>query len=154
MFQERNMNEIELNGSKYQYGKLDALTQFHVARRLMPFFATLLEAVTDLRKSLPADFDFKSATLEDVSSKVNIFEVAAGPISDVLSKMSDEDVDYIIKRCLTVCRKLQGDSWAVIIVKNQFMFELDLPTMIGLVIAVAQGFLGSLFPTEQQPSAS
>jgi len=123
------MNEpIEIGGNSYRIGQMDVRKQFHVARRLAPL--------------LPGLGAMKSADKGDLIESV-------GPIAEILSKMSDEDVNYIIDACLAVCARSQGASAPARVVNNagQLMFQdITMPQMIQLAVAVIQGNMSGFFP--------
>jgi hypothetical protein len=57
--------------------------------------------------------------------------------------MSDEDVDYVLKKCLTVCQKHNGSNWAPLMRNGNLMFDdLDLATLMQLSMEVVQDNLG------------
>lgn len=121
------MIEFEINGVQYRSDRMDAKKQFHVARRLAPLLA-------GLGGSLKSD---KASFSEFI-----------GPIADALSKMSDEDTDYVIDACLRIVQRRQGQNWQAITARSgDLMFDdIDLPVMLRLTVAVIQQSLGGFFP--------
>ena len=85
--------EFELGAHTYRAGKLDAVSQLHIVRRLAPILTTL-----------------RSVAAEGVG------ETALQQAVEALGEISDEAVEYIIQRCLSkVQRKRQGDTgWTAI----------------------------------------
>lgn len=45
------------------------------------------------------------------------------PMADVLSKMSDEDADYITKTCLSIVQRKQGMEWVSLMSDSRLMFD-------------------------------
>jgi hypothetical protein len=140
------MSQIKVKGEEYACGKLNALAQFHVVRRLGPMLVVAGISVEMLRTGM-------KVALDDMVSM-------AGPVMELLSKMSDKDVDYILFTCLAVVKRKQGDQWAPITVKdtNQLMFhDIDMPAMIRLVVEVLKenlaGFLTELGAEPTSPSS-
>jgi hypothetical protein len=135
------MDETEINGATYKSGKLDTRTAFHVARRLAPILA-----------KLPATQANPNAGLTEILS----------PMADALASMSDADADYVIGSCLGVCQRKEGARWAPIWNKtaNALQYEdIDLPSMMQLVMGVLQEQLGPFFGSlpgtgTQSPPAS
>lgn len=87
--------EFTVGDHDYRANKMDALTQFHVLRRLSPVIGALKDlAGGDTSKGLDS----------------------LGPIAEVAARLPDEDVNYIIDRCLsTVQRKKDGDTgWVAV----------------------------------------
>lgn len=131
---------VDIEGFSYSIGKLDGMNQFHVVRRLSPLLAPLAEA-------------FKKAKEKDVP--FDFIDVALGPLSEVVSTMSDTDVEYVINKCMSVCRrKTETGTWAPVFVKNGgLMYQnMSMTTMLRLTVSVVKENLGSFFLTEQQPS--
>jgi hypothetical protein len=121
------MNDIvEVGGQKYRIGRIDARKQFHVARRLAPLLAGM----------------------SGVPDKSAGFAAFLGPLTDALSGMSDEDVDYVLDICLGVCQRLQPNGHpAPVMVRGGLMFEdIDMGQMIQLAVKVIQENLGGFFP--------
>jgi hypothetical protein len=121
------MNDIvEVGGQKYRIGRIDARKQFHVARRLAPLLAGM----------------------SGVPDKSAGFAAFLGPLTDALSGMSDEDVDYVLDVCLGVCQRIQPNGHpAPVMVRGGLMFEdIDMGQMIQLAVKVIQENLGGFFP--------
>lgn len=118
---------IEVGGQQYRIGRLDAKKQFHVARRLAPLLAGLGGALQGESKG---------------------FTQLVTPIAEALSKMSDEDTDYVIDTCLAVVQRQSNNQWASVMVRNGgLMFQdIDMAQMLQLTVAVVQGNLGNFFP--------
>ena len=124
--------EFEVAGHKYRAGRLDAMTQFHVTRRLGP--ALVVAGVTFKMMQ-----EGMRTTLED-------WVAVAGPIMEVVSKMSDTDVDYIIFRCLAVVQRRDGDRWAPVLTQDRdaLMYQdLDMAEMLRLTVEVLRGNLAN-----------
>ncbi|MBN3848623.1 hypothetical protein G3N58_17600 [Paraburkholderia sp. Ac-20342] len=120
---------VEIGGHKYRIGRIDARKQFHVARRLAPLLAGMSGA-------LGAD---RGAG----------FGAFIGPLTEALSGMSDDDVDYVLDVCLGVCQRLQpnGQGAPVIARSGGLMFEdIDMGQMIQLAVKVIQENLSGFFP--------
>lgn len=85
--------EFAVGEHTYRAGKLDAVSQLHIVRRLAPILATL-----------------RSVAAEGVGEDALQKAVAA------LGEISDEAVEYIIAKCLAkVQRKRPGDTgWTAI----------------------------------------
>lgn len=122
------MIEFEINGVQYRSDRMAAKKQFHVARRLAPLLAGLGGSALRGEKAGFAEF--------------------IGPIAEALSKMSDEDTDYVIDECLRTVQRLQGERWQSVTSRGgDLMFDdIDLPVMLRLTVAVIQQSLGGFFP--------
>jgi hypothetical protein len=135
------MAQFELNGAAYTSGRLDAMKQFHVTRRLLPILAEMGMSASML------------AQLREEEATGGIVGVM-GPVMDIISKMPDEDVEYIVRTCLAVVKRQQGEAWAPVQAANgHLMFaDIDMTVMIRLTIEVLKGNLEGFFGTP--PSAA
>lgn len=149
------MNYIEVNGARYQIGKLSAMQQFHLGRRLGPALIMAGIGIDMLRKGMRPDMD-------------DIIAIAQ-PILEVLSKMDDKEAEYIIFTALRAVSIQQGDKYAPLMTADgaRLMFEnIEMPDMMRLVGEVIKDNLGnflkgldgeltsssSLVPSQQQPT--
>ena len=117
---------IEVGGNSYRIGRLDARKQFHVARRLAPI--------------LPALGGMKTG--KDMMMSI-------APVAEALSKMSEEDTDYVLDTCLAVCQRIQGNGQGAPLMARGggLMFQdIDMPQMIQLTIQVLRENLAGFFP--------
>lgn len=122
--------KLAVNGHTYAIGKLNALTQFHISRRLAPMLAQMGISLNSLRKGVSSD-------LED-------FLPVLGPVTDMMAKMSDEDVNYILFTCLSVVSRQSGDKFSAVSTGTNLMFEdIDMPTMLRLVVEVVKENMGT-----------
>lgn len=122
------MNLI-LHGTEYSSrGRLDSFTQLHIARKLGP----TLPIVEGLVKQENSE---KSKDLVTVL---------------MLSHISDEDTEYIIKKCLGVVTRQQttGPFAPVLSPQGMLMFDdMTMSDMLGLTIAIIEENLGDFFRT-------
>src|SRR6266566_5255373 len=96
------MQEIEINGKNYRVGRLNAIDQWHVFRKLAPVLSGLGQTFS----SLPS--------------------------------LSDDDTEYVLRKCLAACTRHNGDQWSRISAPNgAIMFDdLDMMQMIRLTVEV------------------
>lgn len=115
------MVEFQVEGLTYRTtGKLDARTQFHVARRLAPVLVAMGG--------------------EDMIASVAI----------ALGKMTDADADYVLDACLAKVQRQQGTAWASVAApQGQIMFaDMDMGALAQMVMAVLkEANLPGFFPT-------
>lgn len=136
----------DINGQKYRIGKLTPKEQFHVARRLVPLLTGLAGAAMP---SVLAGVTDAAALTDDALGQILL------AFSGGLSKMSNEDSEYVIDTCLSAVQRKQGEIWAPVLVKGGMMFaDIRLPDMVQLVVAVVQENLGSFFPGAAAPPAT
>jgi uncharacterized protein YejL (UPF0352 family) len=128
------VHEHVINDVRYQIGRMPVKDQFHVARKIAPVVAGLgrgyaMAAVSAVDSS-------------NVNADENLFE-ALTPVADILSKMQDAEVDYVLNKCLSVVAKWNGQGWTRVMSNGNMMFDdMDLPTMVQLVMEVVQSNLG------------
>ena len=135
------MNEVEIDGNRYQIGRLDAKTQFHVARRVAPLLSALGQGAAALDGAAPDP--------EGEVSDGDMLKVF-GPLANALSAMDDAQCDYVINRCLSVVRRHNGQQWTPVMAPNgALMFDADhgftMQVMMRLTIAVIQENIGGFF---------
>ncbi len=123
------MSELEVLGATYRIGKMNALTQLHVGRRLLPALIAVGIRAEDLgRKEGVGIVDFME------------------PAVKLMGSMKDEDVNYVLFKCLAAVTRQQGERWAQIVNGERMMFEdIDMPSMVRLTAAVLQENLGGFF---------
>jgi hypothetical protein len=121
--------ETTINDKQYRSGKLDAMKQFHIARRVAPALTGLVSA-----------FSGAGASQED-------FARALGPLADAVAQMPDADAEYVLGTCLAVVsRQTDPTTWAPIWREGRLVFDdIDLGTMIQLAAKVIQDNLGNIF---------
>ena len=135
---------IEMDGNSYQIGKINALKQFHVSRRLGPILAAMGISLQTLAKGMKPD--------------MMDFAEIVGPASAVLARMTDDDANYIIFECLGVVTRKQSDGrYSKVMIDGVMAFEdIELPGMLQLIVLVLQSnignFLKGLGDEEKLPS--
>lgn len=145
--------EIECKGHKYSLGKLPAMQEFHVLRRLSGLLTGLLGMV-DLGTPAKEVLADKKTPNED---KIKTLVESLGtkdlggmlePLTRELSSMDDADAEYIIQTCLSVVKREQSPGqWASVMANGQFMFEdMDMVVMLTLTAKVVMGNMQSFFP--------
>lgn len=135
--------DFSVAGKDYRARKMDAMQQFHIARRLTPVIGALIEAVPkDAIKGDKVDL-----------SKIDPLKMLE-PIAGIISKMSDEDSEYILFACMENCERSlgKGAGWSAVKVKGgKIMYDdIDLPVMLQIFWAVVQENLGNFFPEAPQ----
>lgn len=125
------MNDtVEIKGATYQIGRMPPITQFHISRRLGPMLAVLGISLSQLENGA------KKTVLD--------FAPMLGPVMDIMSKMSNEDSEFIIFTCLAVVKRDQGEGRFAPITKGTAMMfdDIDMPAMLRLVVEVLRTNLG------------
>jgi hypothetical protein len=123
------MKTIELKGTTYVIGKLDAMKQFHVTRRLAPLLAAAGESASQV-KDLEVD---------------GIFMRMAMAVTTGLASMKDEDAEFIIGTCCDAVQRQVGDKRIAIRAGGRFFDDIDMMTMMRLTSEVVQENCGDFF---------
>jgi hypothetical protein len=144
------ITETQLGGQTYQLHKLDAMSQWHLTRRLAPVLATIGISVGSLPKA-------------DQALDLDKFMPMIGPVAQMLSMMSDETSEFIIYKCLTAVRRKDTDKWFPLLANDgrTLMYaDIDMVAMLRLTVAVLKhnllNFTEGLGATlnSQSPSAT
>ena len=131
------MADIEIAGIHFRTGRMNTIDQFHVGRRVMPLFSKLGPAL-----ARPTE----GATPQQMESFVID---AAGRFVDAIGTLEDAECNYVLDKCLSICSRKQGDTWAPIWNSSvmRLMFEdIDMVVMLRLCFTVLQENLGAFFP--------
>ncbi|MCA8249262.1 hypothetical protein LGN13_10690 [Burkholderia multivorans] len=164
--------EIELNGTRYAIGKLSAMQQFHVSRRIAPiippmipvlmkFYAELEQADVARQQAVAnaalaalaegkVPIEAADAPAVDKSSEllsmVDAIAPVLQPFADALAGLKDEDAEYVFGTCLSVVERWQGAGWAKVwsVAHKTSMFDdIGIDVMLPLVVRVVVANLGS-----------
>ncbi len=142
------MREETVNDVTYRIGRLNAKQQFNVLRRLGPVFAAAKPAARLwVEEAAKATQGGEKLPVEPGKMVDEIFD-SVGPLVSALGTLSDETTDYVLGTCLgVVFMNRSGSSWAPVANRQgQMMFDdLDLMTMLRLVLLVLQDNLSSFF---------
>lgn len=125
--------EIELDGHTYRIGKLDAIKQWHVFRRLIPVLGSFSGLFS-------IDQDVVRSTM------LNQFL----PVFKQLGAMSDLDTDFVLNTCLSVVTRkdtVVPDGWQrVMIQPGHLQFDdIEMVLMLQLTKYVVMENLSSFF---------
>ncbi|CAG9196745.1 phage tail assembly chaperone [Burkholderia vietnamiensis] len=163
--------EVQLNGVRYAIGKLNAMQQFHVSRRIAPiippmipvlmkFYAELeqadvareqeranaaLAALAEGKEPSEAADAPAADKSRELLSMVDAIAPVLQPFADALAGLKDEDAEYVFGTCLSVVERWQGASWAKVwnIAHKTSMFDdIGIDVMLPLVVRVVVANLG------------
>lgn len=135
-------NAFKVNGKKFKVGKINALKQYHIVRRLGPILSDII----------PLAKQFKREAGKEKTEDQMLADIAAlaQPIMAGLSKLSDADAELVLMGLCSAVEiyQEQFSSWAHISNGSQFMIQnLELPELIqcaGRAFAFnLSGFFGS-----------
>ncbi|KWC56571.1 phage tail assembly chaperone [Burkholderia ubonensis] len=163
--------EIELNGARYSIGKLSAIQQFHVSRRIAPiippmipvlmkFYAELEQAdvarqqaranaaLAALAEGGTPDEEADAPAADksrDLLPLVDAVAPVLQPFADALAGLKDEDAEYVFGTCLSVVERWQGAGWAKVwsaAHKTSMFDDIGIDVMLPLVVRVVVANLG------------
>ncbi|MBJ9658358.1 hypothetical protein I5588_27930 [Burkholderia multivorans] len=163
--------EIELNGTRYAIGKLSAMQQFHVSRRIAPIIPPMIPVLMKFYAELEqADVAREQARANaalaalaegkvpseaadapaadksrELLSMVDAIAPVLQPFADALAGLKDEDAEYVFGTCLSVVERWQGAGWAKVwsVAHKTSMFDdIGIDVMLPLVVRVVVANLG------------
>lgn len=140
------MSESRVGEHNYRIGKLSPRQQLHVFRRISPVIASAGGIASIQNLSAAA-----GASTEGGISADQVFAFAGmlAPMLEILAKMPDAEIDYVIDACLGVCSREQdgGRGWAPVMHSGAMAFEdIDLLQMLELTgkVLIGDGSGGGL----------
>jgi hypothetical protein len=152
---------LKINDVEYRTDTLDLREQLHVARRLHPIVGAIKESfmrgsifLLKFGQKKEADPDATEKP-EEVTLKFEEFlnEIdAIEPFTTALGKMSDEDTDYIMSKCLAKSYRINRNPATgevvglhpVVDANGRMMYDdIKLDTALQLVWSVASESLGN-----------
>ena len=109
----------------YQIGRMDAFTQFHVARKLSPALGLIDGLVA--KKNEGKDFTVLALL--------------------IMNQLGDSDVEYVMNKCLAIVHRQQPTGWAKLTAgAGQIMFDdTTLDELLNISVAVIVENLGDFF---------
>ena len=136
------MNElITIGEHEYSIGRLNALDQFHVSRKIAPIVPTLMPIITEVAKG-DLSKAIESIELGDNNELGSLEPLAQAlePFMEAFAKMPEDDFNYVIHKCLSVVKR----SSSVVCRGQTIMFDdLDMGQILPLVVAVIRVSLGN-----------
>ena len=140
------LDTIQVFGQSYKIGRMNAITQFHVMRRLHALAASAGETLAAVQK-MGGAAELERAIREKRPGE-NIMEVIE-PVMRALGHMTDEEVNYVLHNCLVVVERqvTGGNGWAPVMPQpGSLMFsDIGMPHMIVLVWHVLRVNLANFF---------
>ena len=154
--------EIKLGGNRYQIGKLSAMQQFHVSRRIAPIIPSMIPVLmkfyAEIERTRNATANAALAALasdaggagaaaeqRDVLGLVDSIAPVLQPFADALAGLKDEDAEYVFGTCLSVVERQHQNSWAKVwsaAHKTSLFDDMDMGSMLPLVVRVVVENLG------------
>lgn len=136
-----NNDLIEIGEYKYQIGKLNALDQLHVSRRIAPIIPTIAPLLVQLVDAGLTDLDEgEPLDIEMLKTLAPSFQ----PFAEALAEMTDEHTEYVLSKCMSVVRRKTNDGFAAVWRgKSPAFDDMEMSEILPLVIAVLRSSLGN-----------
>ena len=138
--------QITISGKNYTIGRLNALDQLHVSRKIAPIIPSLIPIISEvskggLSKVIESMESGDDVELENIDLKeLDGLSTALSPLMDVIAGMSEGDTNLVIHKCLSVVIR----DGAVLCRGESIMFDdLDMMQILPLVVAVIRKNLGN-----------
>ncbi|RJL71687.1 phage tail assembly chaperone [Acinetobacter radioresistens] len=136
---------MKIDNHNYTIGRLNALDQLHVSRKIAPIVPNLIPIISEvakggLAKAIEA-IDANSENLDGVDiSNLDGLSTALAPLMNAIAAMSEDDTNYVIHKTLSVVHR----EGAILCRGESIMFDdLDMMQILPLVIAVIRHNLGN-----------
>ena len=138
--------QITISGKNYTIGRLNALDQLHVSRKIAPIIPSLIPIISEVAKGGLSQVIESMESGDDVElENIDLKELdglssALSPLMDVVAGMSEADTNLVIHKCLSVVIR----DGAVLCRGESIMFDdLDMMQILPLVVAVIRKNLGN-----------
>lgn len=126
--------DLEIKGRTYRVGKLSAMAQFHVSRKVAPLLPPL---ITLWEQALKAE-----KPLQD--SLADVAELSM-PFLHGLSKLPNEQLEYVIGECMAVVMRRDGNAafpiWSAS-ARAPMYEDIDMTVMLQITVRVITDSLG------------
>ncbi|WP_186130116.1 phage tail assembly chaperone [Burkholderia gladioli] len=126
--------EKEVGGQRYQLGRMSAMQQFHVSRRIATVLPPLMRTYLDI-----------SASDVPLTKNLKLLATSIEPVMEALSQLKDEGAEYVVGACMRVVERQHGAGWARVWspTQNVCMFDdIDMGAMLTLTGFVIMENLG------------
>lgn len=135
------MEIIPIGGHDYSIGRLNALDQLHVSRKIAPIVPNIMPILTEVAKGdLEKVIESIESGENEELGELEPLAQALEPFTDAIAKMPEDDVNYVIHKCLSVVKR----GGAAVCRNNTIMFDdLDMNHLLPLTIAVIRMNLGN-----------
>lgn len=138
--------QITISGKNYTIGRLNALDQLHVSRKIAPIIPSLIPIISEVAKGGLSKVIESMESGDDVEldnidlSELDGLSTALAPLMDVIAGMSEADTNLVIHKTLSVVHR----DGAVLCRGESIMFDdLDMMQILPLVVAVIRKNLGN-----------
>lgn len=136
------MEIIHIGGHDYSIGRLNALDQLHVSRKIAPIVPNIMPVLTEVARG-NLDQVIKSIEEDGGNGELKGLEPLAQalePFMEAIAKIPEDDVNYVVHKCLSVVNR----GGAAVCRNNTIMFDdLDMNHLLPLTVAVIRVNLGN-----------
>lgn len=106
------MIDFEIRGTKYRAGKVGALKQFAIGKRLLPLITAIgPEAMKAATAAINARREEKASAEGGQDVPAFDFTPLLAPLADAVAGMKDEDAEFIFRECCKVTQRQSGAAW-------------------------------------------
>lgn len=139
------MTEFTVGDNTYSCQKMDARKQFHLLRRLVGSGGPIVKALVDTGYFKP------STTLDPVDDGSKLMSVLPA-FMEAISKLQDEDADYILDGCLVTVQRKDSGGWQKITTEQGKLFypDIDMPTQLVIAFHVIKDNLSNFLDALQR----
>lgn len=122
------MIDFEIRGQQYRAGRVSALTQFAIGKRLLPLITAIgPEAMRSASAAIQAQRQAKAESAEESAPPPPPFDFTSilAPLADAVAALPDEDANFIFRECCKVTKRKSGDAWVGVwnVAAADFQFE-------------------------------
>ena len=126
------MADMTIGEHKFRFGKLNAFDQLHVARRIAPLVHSAVFAAGPLNEALVAFAKGDEKASDE--AMVRAFMQTA-PFLQALSQLPDEDVNFVIKKALSVTMIERGGHFVPCMQGGEIMCDdLSLTDLLAVTV--------------------
>ena len=141
------MDTFEIGGTSYRAGRIDAIKQLHVVRRLSPLVGALQGPDLDAITMAPPPPGEDAANSPEVRQRDDALAGLLSRLTGAVASLSDADTEYVLAVCLGVVERQEANGLGWSRVWNQAARrpqydDINLVTMMQLVGRVLMANVG------------
>jgi hypothetical protein len=143
---------VSVFGHDYKIGRMSAMRQFHVTRRLTAVLAGVGESFGEIqRQGGSSAFAQAAASMRSGAEPEQRTEVVrvVRPILEAIARMPDADAEFVVNACLEVVERDVGGGkgWARVMPQpGVLMFaDVEMPAMLAITFHVLRANLADFF---------
>lgn len=111
-------NSFQIGQREFKLSKINAMKQFHIARRIAPLLGELLPKLKEISKLKDQENVSQDEQLETLGKFL-------GPLMEGLGKLSDKDSEFVLYGLMAAVEMKQAEhgNYARLVVDGRLMFE-------------------------------